>query len=190
MSAQPEKRHALRPTPAQASPASIIWVLVADGGRATVYRYHRNATAMPMYEANRQPSDEKKKHHDLTLIPGMELKAESLDDFQVGHDGRGSLIGGANSAHNTCEPHLDIRTEVKQKLVVELAVKLKQAYADKSFDHLVIAASPEILGGLRRHLDSTVLNAVIAEVNKDFTHDKKSALLAHLEKTFERAHVA
>jgi protein required for attachment to host cells len=175
---------------AQINQASIIWVLVADGASAKIYRYHKNKAVMPMRDTKRRPYDEIMKSHDLTLVPGMEFKAESLDDFQVGHDGRGSLIGGQTSAHNTCEPHLDIHAEVKQNLVLAIAVKLKKACADKSFDHLVIAASPQILGALRQHLEAGVLSRVIGEIPKDFTNDKNHALLAHLQDALTEAHVA
>jgi protein required for attachment to host cells len=119
----------------------------------------------------------------------MELKAESLSDYQVSHDDRGSLIGAQHSAHNTCEPHLDIHDEVKQNLVVVIASKLKQARMEKSFDHLVIAAPPKILGALRKMLDDSVLSCVIAEIDKDFTNDKNHALLVHLQETLTEARV-
>ncbi len=172
------------------SQAAIIWVLVADGGRAKIYRYHKNKAVMPMHDSKRRPYDEVMKSHDLTLVPGMEFNAESLDDFQVGHDGRGSKIGGARPGHNTCEPHLNIHDEVKQNLVAEVVLKLKQAHQHKNFDHLVIAATAKVLGAFRKHLDSDVLGAVIGEITKDFTNDKNHALLAHLRETLVQAHVA
>ncbi len=145
---------------------------------------------MPMRDSKRHPYDEVMKSHDLTLVLGMEFQAESLDDFQVGHDSRGSLVGGQNAGHNTCEPHLDIHDEVKQNLVLAIAVKLRQACTDKSFDYLVIAAPPQILGALRQHLDADVLSSVIGEIPKDFTNDKNHALLAHLQETLTEARVA
>ena len=177
-------------TSTQINQSSIIWVLVADGRSAKIYRYHKNKKIMPMRDSKRRPYDEVMKSHDLTLVPGMAFQAESLDDFQVGHDGRGSLVGGQNAGHNTCEPHLDIHDEVKQNLVVEISAALKKACTDKSFDHLVIAASAKILGALRQHLDADILNCVIGEISKDFTDDKNHALLAHLQKTFATAHIA
>ncbi len=175
---------------AQIGQSSVIWILVADGGHAKIYRYHQYKAIMPMHESKRSPYGEAMKSHDLTLVPGMEFVAESLDDFNVGHDDRGSFIGGHPSGHNTCEPHLDIHDEVKQNLVKEIAKKLKQACNDKQFDHLVIAASPKILGALRLHLDTHVLDCVIGEIPKDFTNDKNHALLAHLQNTLAEARVA
>jgi protein required for attachment to host cells len=174
---------------AQINQASIIWVLVADGARAQIYRYHKNKKIMPMRDSKREPYEQEIKRHELTPVPAMKFEVESLNDFQVSHDGRGSKIGGACSGHNTCEPHLDIHDEVQQNLVEEIADKLKQARETKAFDHLIIAAPSKILGALRHHLDTTIRDCVIAEIDKDFTNDKADALLAHLEETFAEAHL-
>ena len=174
---------------AQIEQSSIVWVLVADGGRAEVYRYHRHKEIVPMRDTQRQPYDEKMKSHELIPVPGMTLEVESLSDFQINPDSRGSLVGGQNGGRNSCEPRLNIHDEVKQNLVNAIALKLGQAYRDKSFDHLVIAAPPKILGILRHQLDDAVLSHVIAEIDKDFTNDKNHALLAHLQKTLTAAHI-
>ncbi len=174
---------------AQIGQSSIVWILVANGERAQVYRYHKTKEVVPMHSSARHPHDDNKEHHELTPVPGMALAAEPLDDFQVGHDGRGSFIGG-QSAHNTCEPHLDIRDEVKQNLVTAIAAELKKACANKTFDHLVIAAAPKILGALRQRLDADVLSRVIAEMPRDFMNDNSHVLLAHLQGALTEARVA
>jgi protein required for attachment to host cells len=122
-------------------------------------------------------------------VPDSAFEAQSLKDFHVGHDQRGSKIGGAHSGHNTCEPHLDIRDEVKQNLVHAVAEKLKQACEAKLFDRLVIAASPKILGALRSQLGPNVMSHVIGEIDKDFTKDNYNELVEHLRATFTSAHV-
>ena len=142
-----------------------------------------------MHDSKRQPYDEMMKSHDLTPVPHMAFEAESLKDFNVGHDKRGSKIGGARPGHNTCEPHLDIHDEVKQNHITEIAIKLKHACDIQAFNHLIIAAPPETLGALRQRLGTAVLNCVIAEIDKDFTHDKSHALLAHLQDTLADTHI-
>ena len=166
-----------------------IWILVADGGRAQIYRYHHNKAVMPMHEPQWHATNSNKEHHELTPVEGLAFTAESLKDFQVSHDGSGSLIGG-NSAHNSVEPHLDVHDEVKQNLVMAVVAKLKQACDNHDFDQLVIAASPKILGYLRRHLPVEVIARVIAEIPKDFTKAPTDVLLAHLQETLTAAHVA
>jgi len=174
---------------AQIAQSSIIWVLVADGGRAQIYRYHQHIKLMSMHDFKRKPYEREIKRHELTPVPNMKFDAESLRTFQVGHDDRGSKVGGARPGYNTCEPHLDIHDEVKINLVKEISDALKHARDIRSFDHLVIAASPKILGALRLHLGPAVLRCVIAEIDKDFTNDKNHALLAHLQETLAEAHI-
>ena len=169
---------------------SALWVLVADGGRAQIYRYHKDKAVMPMHEPQWHSSNQDIKHHQLTPVPGMTLGAESLGDFQVSHDGRGSLVGGQNAAHNTCEPHLDIHDEVKQNLVTAIVAKLKQAFEEKAFDRLVIVASPHILGLLRQQLSTEIMAHVIAEIPKDLTRYPADILLTHLQEKLTEAHVA
>ncbi len=170
--------------------SSVIWVLVADGGSAQIYRYHKNEETAQMHGARKHPYAEGIKRHELTVVSDMQILAESRDNFQFGHDKRGSIDGGQHAGHNTYEPHLDIHDEIKHNLVIQISAKLKHATDNKAFDCLVIAAAPKILGALRQHLDNAVRDRVIAEIDKDFTNDKNHALLAHLQKTFTEAHIA
>ncbi len=169
---------------------SIIWVLVADGGHANIYRYQRNKAVERMRDSRRLPYDEKMHSHALTPVPDMQLNAELLHDFQVGHDSRGAKIGGTPPGHNTSEPHLNIHDEVKQNLILHLAAKLNQAFTIKSFDYLIIAAPAKIMGALRQHCGAAVMGSVIAEVDKDFTKEGNHALLVHLQTTLEHVHLA
>jgi len=170
--------------------SSVIWILVANGKHAQIYHYHKNQAVMPMHEPQWHSANQDKEHHELTLVPGMTLTAESPGDFDVSHDGSGSLVGGQNAGHNSCEPHLDIHDEIKQNLVMTIVAKLKQARQNGDFDRLVIAASPKILGLLRRHLPIEVVAHVLTEIPKDFTHDQNAALLAHLQETLAKACIA
>lgn len=168
--------------------SSIIWVLIANGDHSQCYHY-RTKEVIPsnQYGGIAQSVSEL---HELIPIPGMSHKAESLDDFHVGHDDRGSLIGGQFAAHNSCEPRLDIHDEVKNNLVNRIAKKLNHFRNNQSFDCLVIAASPKILGSLRQSLNTNVLSTVIAEISRDFSNDDTHALLTHLQNTLIEARVA
>ena len=119
----------------------------------------------------------------------MKFCSEPLTNFHIGHDGRGSKIGGARPGHNTCEPHLNIHDEVKQNLIKEIITKLKQAYELKSFDKLVIVAPSKTLGAIRLKLGPTILGSVIAEINKDLTHDNNHELTAHVHRSLMEAQV-
>jgi protein required for attachment to host cells len=170
--------------------SSVIWVLVADGGSAQIYRYHKSEEAAQMHGARKHPYAEGINRHELTVVNDMEILAEARDNIKIGHDKRGSLVGGQHAGHSTYEPHIDNHDEIKHNLVIQISAKLKHATENKAFDCLIIAAAPKILGALRQHLDNAVRDRVIAEIDKDYTNDKTHALLAHLQKTFTEAHIA
>ncbi len=159
--------------------SSTTWILVANGQSAQVYRYHNN-DKLTSIDHVRSPV--------LEVIPDMTFHGESLKDFHVGHDARGSKIGG-NSAHNTCEPHLDIRDEVKQNMIIDIASKLKHACEINLFNNLVVVASPKVLGVLRRKMNANLRHCVIAEINKDFTSDTQEILLVHLHEVLSTMHL-
>jgi len=174
---------------AQIEQASIIWVLVADGEHAQVYRYHKNKKIVPMHDSKRHPYDETKNGHDLTPVPGMAFQAESLNDFEARRDERGSVIGQQYSGKNTCEPYADLCDDIAQNLVTKVASKINHYCKTGAFDNLVIAAPLKIMGALKQQLNPPTINCVIAEIDKDFTNDKNHALLAHLQETFAEAHM-
>lgn len=145
---------------------------------------------MPMHQPQWHSTNSDKTHHELTPVEGMTLTAESRDDFQVSHDAIGSLVGGQNGGHNSVQPHLDIHDEIRQDFVLAIAEKLKQACQKNEFNRLVIAASPKVLGLLRQHMSTDVVARVIAEIPRDFTHEPTDILLAHLQETLTKAHVA
>jgi len=167
---------------AQIEQSSIIWVLVADGEHAQVYRYHKNKKIMPMHDSKRHSYNERTKSHDLTPVPGMDFQAESLSGFEAKRDERGS-------PQNSGEPYEDICDDIAQNLVTKVASKIEHYCKTKAFDNLVIAAPLKILGALKQQLNLATLNCVIAEIDKDFTNDKNHALLTHLQKTFKGAHI-
>ena len=173
----------------QLEQSSIVWVLVADGEHAQIYRYHKTKKIIPMHDSKRHPYDEMIKSHDLTPVTDMEFQAQSLTDFEVSRDERGSLISQQYAGQNTVEPYEGICDDIAQNLVTKIAGKLNHYYKTRAFDNLVIAAPLKILGALKQQLNPPVLNCVSAEVDKDITIDKSHALLAHLQESFAEAHI-
>jgi protein required for attachment to host cells len=168
---------------------SVVWIVVADGGCADFYHYHKDQSVMPAHEARERSAHEDRPRHGLTRFEDMSLKAESLTAFNVGHDSQGTFIGGSNSAHNSGGINLDVRDEVKQNLVVAIANKLHQAVREKRFAKLVLVAPQRIMVMLKNCLHADVLACVIAEVAKDYTHDQGNALLEHLRPVLADAHI-
>jgi len=174
---------------AQIDQSSVIWILVADGDLAQVYRYHKNKAVIPMHESKRNPYDKMIKSHDLTPILGMAFQAESLSEYEIKRDERGSLIAQQYSGQSTHQPYDDMCEEIAQNLVTKVASKLNHYCKTKAFDKLVIAAPAKIMVAIKRQLNPDTLSCVVAEIDKDFTNDKSHALLAHLQDIFEEARI-
>jgi protein required for attachment to host cells len=58
---------------------------------------------------------------------------------------------------------------------------LLNAHQEKRFDRLILAASPEFLGMLRKQLDAQLLSAVALEINKDYTQLAEDKLREQIE---------
>ncbi|HVY12008.1 MAG TPA: host attachment protein, partial [Alphaproteobacteria bacterium] len=89
-----------------------------------------------------------------------------------------SSVGPARSA---MEPPIDARDETRQDFVKELAERLGKAAANESFERLVLAAPPKMLGELKASLSGPVAARLLATLDKDLTHCPHEELLTHLK---------
>jgi protein required for attachment to host cells len=62
-----------------------------------------------------------------------------------------------------------------------VADELLQMQQQGRFDKLVLIASPEFLGVLRKLLDPKLLAAISLEINKDYTQSRPDMLGQHIE---------
>jgi protein required for attachment to host cells len=175
---------------ASASPRHALWVLVADGKQAHLYECRRTAKIIPLrgYAKHAYQADEQE--WDLIPIPEADLMAETPDDYELGHDKRGSIFGNTSSVRHTVEPHMDMREGLKRRFMRTVAAKLTHAYAQKRFSSLIIAAPPRALGELREYLGSDIPQPVITEIPKQLTHCKAHELIEHIKDALPYAHAA
>ncbi|MDR3448948.1 MAG: host attachment protein [Alphaproteobacteria bacterium] len=163
-----------------------IWVVVADGKQAQVYECRKAAKIVPLGNATRQGLYDEKWAYELAPVPNGALRAESINDHQLGH-----TSANANSpAHQGYEPHGDIREELKRHFTKAIAVKLARAREEKLFDRLVLVAPAKMIGELREQLPAAVQHCVTAVLPKDLTHYSGHDLLPHLYDTLNEAHMA
>lgn len=141
--------------------AKRTWILVADGQRAAVYRNDG---------------------------PGKGLKAEPDLDFERSgprtHDmisdkpGRMKASAGASgSAGMTArtDPH----EAAEMAFAERLAEMLDRAAASKSYDRLIVAAPPKMLGHLRNVVAAATQKLIVAEIAKDLTKIEPVKLADH-----------
>ena len=58
---------------------------------------------------------------------------------------------------------------------------MQQAYNQQRFKNLVLSASPEFLGVLRKLLSQQLQQAIVFELNKDYTHMPPDQLQAQIQ---------
>ena len=137
-----------------------IWILIADAAHARVL--------------------ETKGHgKPLIRVPDFEMHAELPRSHDLGSERPTRTHESMGTTRHAVEPRTDPHRELKRAFAVHVAERLEAAVAAKSFDRLVIAAPPAMLGDLRHALHTQVRDKVAAEVPKDLVKIADQDLLPH-----------
>ena len=139
-----------------------IWLMVADRHRVRVFS---------------------KKNDGVSLIAEIAPQRQAeigMANMSVSA-GRGAVrllsVAHAKHEHHTNESHKD-----ESSFAHEIAVWLDAEAGKGSFDRLVLAAAPHMLGELRKTIKRAVYTRIIAEIHKDLTKMKDAELQCELEK--------
>lgn len=137
------------------------WVVVADAGRAKIYRQARPGAAL-----------ETALDHDFI---GHHPKPSASEDARPGrvHERKGE-------ARHAMEPTTDPKRVAQHAFAVDLAASLREAADAGQFEDLVLVAPPQMLGELRSSLDDRIRGKVIGELGKDLAKLKIHELPPHL----------
>lgn len=141
-----------------------IWVLVADGARARIFR---------------------KDHTKLENALGQDFVGENLKESDLGSSKPGRCFESGYSGRHAYEPHTNWHQHQKDLFAKELCDILNTATQKADFDELIIISPPKTLGSLREHLSKEVLSRVTAEIPKDITKFTESELMSFLEREIE-----
>lgn len=126
------------------------WVLVADGEKA-LFLKNRGDGDYPVLDVVRKEEQ------------------DNPPDAAQGTDKPGRFNDGP-SVQRSAVDDTDWHQLAKDRFAVDLSDRLyKLAHAGR-FDHLVVAASPQTLGVLRKHFHKEVEACVIGEIPKDLTN--------------------
>lgn len=138
------------------------WILIADAGVARVYEHVpgvRHITERP----------------ELRLSEDVPAGRDLADD----RPGRSNPSVGA-SRHGL-QPTSDPRREMKRHFAGEVADMLDRHAGDGSYEKLVVAAPPTMLGDLRKALSDRVRALVALELDKDLTKMPFAELESYVE---------
>lgn len=141
-----------------------IWVLVADGARARIFR--KNSTK-------------------LENALGQDFVGENLKESTLGTSKPGRAFESNYSGRHAYAPHTDWHQHQKDLFAKELCDILEAAAQKAEFDELIMISPPETLGNLRGHLSKAVSSKITAEISKDVTKLTESDLMSFLERELE-----
>lgn len=104
---------------------------------------------------------------------------ENPADHEQGTDRPGRFNDGP-SVQRSAVAETDWHALAKERFADELAEILNARALKSDFDHLVIVASPTVLGMLRKHLHSETQKRVVAELPKNLTHEPLDRIEEHV----------
>jgi protein required for attachment to host cells len=136
-------------------------ILVADGEKALFLR-NKGDAAYPNL-----------------IVEGKELH-ENPPTGEQGTDRPGRTMDDAG--HRAAMEETDWHRLEKGKFAADLATMLFHKAEKNAFDRLIVAAPPQILGELRKHLHKTVVERIIGDVAKDLTRLPVYEIETHLKK--------
>jgi protein required for attachment to host cells len=138
-----------------------IWVLAANGSRATIYSAESPTASLVEVNSLVHPAVRVKELELTTDRPGR-----AFDSFGAGRHAMSSEVGPKQTE--------EIR------FAHEVVDKLEQGRVGHAFDKLVVVAGPTFLGHLRDSMSAPLASAVSLEIDKDYTALRPEELRARL----------
>lgn len=140
----------------------MIWVINTNSNTCHIYHYEK-PTQLTLVKEILHPEIRQK-------------KSEYLTSDKPGHyksDGSGS--GGTYSQHT------DPKEAAIESFSREIAKELNHGRNQRSYEKLIVIASPQMSGALFQHLDKHVKELISNNIQKDLQHLKNHELLDFLK---------
>lgn len=132
--------------------------------------------------AQESASSDLKEIHDIANADVHQLTIDSESDRLGQHAASKSRHSvGAPTQPSGYQPHQSPAEHSTEVFAREVAHYLQQNHQQGKFRNLVLVASPEFLGTLRKQLGSNLSAVVSLEINKDYTQVNPDELRKHLK---------
>lgn len=136
------------------------WLVTANASMARIYKLCSKQT--------------------LTEIAILENPASRYYDKDLVSDKPGRINESSSVTRHAMEPKTTPKENEFQYFAKSLADHLESACNNKEFEKLYIAASPNLLGLLRRALHPNTAKHIHGEVDKDLTQMKPDEIINHI----------
>lgn len=148
---------------------AATWIVSANASRARFF-FH-NQFAEPLQEIS-----------DL-VNPAAHLRAAETESDRLGPTSAAKSMhnSGGAAPNKAYEPRQTPAEHQMELFARKIAEELLQAYQEGRFRQLYLVASPQLLGVLRKLLDTRLEHAVKLEINKDYTQLTPVELLEQIE---------
>ena len=130
--------------------SGVTWVVVASADRADIYSRQKRYSQLEPVQRFDEPRARLKEQDLVSDMPGRA--------FDSGGQGRHAM-----------EPDHSGKEHLRESFVHRIVETLESARGADRFQHLIIVASPAMLGALRAQLSGTTQKRVVAEIDKHMT---------------------
>jgi protein required for attachment to host cells len=151
------------------------WIVSANSGRAQIF-------------SQGKPSEPLKEVHDMAN-PAVRLRTADTEPDKIAPTSatKSSHNVGAATPNKTYQPNQMPDERAAEEFARDIARFLLKGRQEGAFGKLVLVASPEFLGVLRKQLDPQLELATSLEINKDYTQmnatQLREQILAHMGKS-------
>ncbi len=118
--------------------------------------------------------------HQLTELKTLEHPESRLHNIDLVSDKPGRDFESGGTRRHALEPKNMPKKLEFVEFAKMIADELQQGHQQNTYDSLYIAASPSLLGLLRKELNANVTKLIKGEVDKDLAHMKTEEILQHL----------
>ena len=140
------------------------WIVTANAGRARIFAQADAGAPLAEIEG--------------LVNEAARLRTAETESDELGR--RSSSTGrpgaGTPSQSSGYEPHRTPAEHQTELFARDVAASLLRSHQQGRFRALVLAASPEFLGVLRKAIDPTLAKAVHLEIDKDYTQSSGTQL--------------
>ena len=116
----------------------------------------------------------------LKLLKEFYFDTSCLKSVNLGVERPGRVHESSNPTRHAIEPKSDLHNKEKTRFSNLIANFLNKAAVQMKFHHLILIASPEFLGEIRKRFHKNTNSLIKKEIDKDLTHLKAENILAVL----------
>ena len=140
------------------------WIVSANAGRARFYAQANNAAPLQEIED--------------FVNEAVRLRTVDTETDDLGQRGLNGTAGGTQPSGY--EPHQTPAEHQTERFARDIAAHLARGHREHRYRELVLVASPEFLGVLRKQLDRQVASVIRTSISKDWSHDDPTRLLERI----------